>query len=420
MRTFWIGLPVALFIGILTGVCIARPVALFLVVPLLALFIYNGLQKVPAKPPHKAILVFLGRRLKIVLNEGWNFLPIYPFVFDFVLIKVEKVNYDLEPQEVRTPDRAVISVKASVTWIPGIQGSPESYIDYLNSGGEEGVRKIIHDVIEDRTKTWAGSNREGPSTWMEAQVLKDDAHEVLVKSLLGGTLVPIGNPIPTNTWMRFFDSPQSEPTAYDTARRPGQTPWAFKDGATGDWNWSGLQAIYDGYSPADQSELKRKVDQRIDDVRKMREGKGEFGDKSLGITIVRFSVNDIKVTGEVARAAELEEKERRERDADTMELDNVSARIRKLRKENRGMSLEEAIRTVQIERGKISKSVIEVLGASTGLGQDFLGALGFQKMPGGGNVPAGNPAGKKGGKKNRGDYTDDDIGGMIDDLGGNP
>lgn len=325
-----------------------------------------------------------------MLNEGWNFLPIYPFVFDFVLIKVEKVNYDLEPQEVRTPDRAVISVKASVTWIPGVKGSPESYIAYLNSGGEEGVKTIIHDVIEDRTKTWAGSNREGPSTWMEAQALKDDAHEVLVKSILGNALAPVDNPIPTNTWMRFFDSPQSEPTEYDASPRNG---WAFKDKNTGDWNWNGLQAIYGGYTPAYQLELKGKIDQRRAEVRRIREGKGDFGDESLGITIVRFSVSDVKVTGEVAKAAELEEKERRERDADTMELDNVSARIQKLRQENPEMSLPEAIRTVQIERGKISKSVIEVLGASTDIGQDFLGALGFQRMPGGGNALSGNPSG---------------------------
>ena len=58
-----------------------------------------------------------------------------------------------------------------------------------------------------------------------------------------------------------------------------------------------------------------------------------------------------------------------------------------------GLSIQEAIRLVQTERGKISKSVIEVLGASTGLGQDFLGALGFQRLPGGSQQNPPSPGG---------------------------
>ena len=398
MRTFWTIVVLTVIVAVLSPL-LSISFWLMVVVDALfvGLFIYNGLNKIPADPPHKAVLMFLGERQGIVLYEGWNFFPLYPFVFSFVLVKVEKVNYDIKRQEVRTPDRALISMEASITWIPGIGGRPDSYITYLNSGGEEGVKKIIKDVIEDRTKTWASSNREGPSTWEEAQALKDDAHEVLVKSLLGkkpeGALEPVGNPIPTNTWMRFFDTPQSEPTSYDCARRPGQPQWASKDYATGDWNWDGLQVIYDGYPTAERTELRDRVEQRRKDVRAIREGKGVFGHESLGITIVRFTVNELKVEGEVAKAAELAEKERKEREAETIELRNVSDRIGELMGKHPGLSIQEAIRLVQTERGKISKSVIEVLGASTGLGQDFLGALGFQRLPGGSQQNPPSPGG---------------------------
>lgn len=411
MSAFWkfvIVWAVLLVIAALAMVCIKWPWVTWIVLPLVVLFIYNGLKKIPAKPPNKAILVFLGKRLKVVLTEGWKFFPIHPFLFDFILIKVEKVNYDLEPQQVRTPDRAMISIQASITWTPGIEDSPESYIAYLNSGGEEGVKKIIHDIIEDRTKTWAGSNREGPSTWMEAQAMKDDAHLVLAKSILGDALTSIPKEfqgVPTSTWMRFLDQPQSEPTEYDANPRNGWASRGIDAAGRPTWDWNGLQTKFSGYSPIDQNELKDAVKARRDDTRKIREGKANFGDESLGITIVRFTINDLKVEGEVARAAELEEKERRERDADAMELDNVSARVQKFRKENPDATLEEAIRTVQIERGKISKSVIEVLGASTGIGQDVLGALGFQKTPNArqnptGNPSGGNPAGGQGGGGN--------------------
>lgn len=345
-------------------------------------------------------------------------------MFSYVLVKVEKVNYDLEPQQVRTPDRAVISISASVTWVPGIEDSPESFITYLNSGGEEGVKKIIHDVIEDRVKTWAGSNREGPSTWMEAQAMKDDAHNVLVKSLLGNSLAPISvefQGVPTSTWMRFFDEPKSEPTEYDANPR---NRWAHRStNADGNrvWNWKKLQAIFDGYSPANQAKLKQQIEQRRRDVKKIREGKGDFGDDGLGITIVRFSVNEVKVEGKVADSAELEEKERREREADRMEIDNVSDRAKKLKADHPDLTSQQAFELVQTERGKVGKTIIAVSGAKTDVGSDLLGLAGLAKeivsgLKGGGK-PSADPSTKKGNKKGRKkdpDMTDREVDDYLD------
>ena len=351
------------------------------------LFVRNGIKVVPANPPHKGILTFLGKRQEVALNEGWNWLPLYSFIFNFILIKVEKVNYDPESQQVRTPDRAVISVLPSITWKPGIQGRPDSFISYLNSGGEAGVKKIIHDIIEDRVKTWASSNREGPSTWTEAQALKDDAHEVLVKALLGKTLEPIRSEVPTNTWMRFFDKPQSEPTSYDANQKNG---WAYKNPETGDWNWNGLQDYYEKLSEDERKRIYDAVEKRRDDVRNIREGKGEFGEESLGITIIRFTINEVKVEGEVAKAAELEEKERREKQADTVEIDNFSQRATSLMKAHPGLSSEQALDVTQVILGKVSKKIVQVVGAQTGLGQDVLGALSLGSLGGVSNNPSGS------------------------------
>lgn len=343
--------------------------ALAMFVVLIATFAYNAVQTVPANPPHKAILMILGKRQNVVLDEGWNFVPLYPVIFNFILVKVEKVNYDLEPQQVRTPDRAVISISASITWIPGIENSPESYIDYLNSGGEDGVRSIIHDVIEDRIKTWAYSNTGGPSIWMEAQTLEDDTHEALVRDLLGDMLASVDSLIPANTWMRFFDKPQSEPTEYDANPRNG---WAWKgEDSEGkpDWNWDGLQKIYDSYPNSEQLKLKEQVDQRKKDIRKIRSGKGDFRYRSLGITIVRFTVNEVKVMGRVAKAAEMEEKKRRERDADKIRIDNISERAKKLMVDHPDLTLKQAFELVQVERGKVTKTIIDVTGSKTVGGQ---------------------------------------------------
>ncbi len=258
-----------------------------------------------------------------------------------------------------TPDNAKLSVTQSMTWIPGVEGEPGSFITFLNSGGEKGVREIVHDMVEDRTKTWARSNKEGPSSWEEAQGLKDDVHGVLTKSLLGDALDPIddpdpNSPVPTSTWMRFFDSPQSEPTKYDSDPRNG---WASKrTDAMGNviWDWNGLQAKFNAYSPEAQALLRHQVAERRKRIREIREGRGKFPNRSLGITILRFTVNGVKVEGPVAEAAQKAETERKERDAEKVQMDNVSDRAVELMRKHPGLTAESALKIVLLEQGKIS------------------------------------------------------------------
>jgi hypothetical protein len=388
---------------------------------LTTLFVRNALRKIPAeKPISKAILVFLGERQKIVLKEGWNFVPLYPFVFDFILIKVEKVVQELPEHIVRTPDLAEIGAKISMAWIPGIKNTEgityeESLINYLNTGGEDGVRKNLSDMTEDRLRTWAISNQEGPSDWVEAMASKDEALEVLLKAILGDSLPKVDSDIPTTAWMKYFSRPRRKPSLNEI--RMG---WAVKDPADQSQLWAGLQAEFAKLSPEAQGVLESQVGKRAEAVRKIKEGiqniedgQGMFSQKALGITILRFTVNAISLKGKTAEKAESDAKEKQEAKGEAREIKNVSRRIRKLRQNNPEMSLEEAIRIVQIQQGKISESVIRVLGASTGLGQDFLGALGFQKLPG--EKPASDPSEKKGGKAPE-DMTPEELDEYFDGL----
>jgi hypothetical protein len=306
---------------------------------LTTLFVKNAVKNIPANPPHKGVLTFLGKRQKVVLNEGWNWVPLYPIIFSFILIKVEKINHNLQLHKVRTPDRAEVSITVSFTWIPGIKEISDSYITYLNSGREEGVKKNINSVIEDHIRNWAILNEGGPTTWMEAQATEDGIYEILVRAFLGD----------------------------------------------------------------------------IKDIKEMRRGRGDFGYESLGITIIMFSINEVKVEGKIAIVAESEEKKRMERAADKIEIKNVCDRIAELRASHPTITLEQATEIVQVERGKAVKTIISVTGSKTDMGSDLLGLASILKGDGGAGS-TGNPAPTSGKKKKLEDMTREEKRQAFEDL----
>jgi hypothetical protein len=327
--------------------------------------VFKSFQKIPANPPHKGILTFFGRRQEEVLNEGLNFLPGFPKIFGFIPVKVVKVVQKMVPHVVRTPDNAEISVETSITFIPGINKCPKSYIDYQNSGGEEGVKAILANTSEDGLKGWAGSNQWGPSWWGEALTLKFEVHGVLAKIIFGECLKSVNNPIPTTAWIKYFAVPQLEPSDYDVA-----SGWASKEVKVlpngrkrTRFSWKKLKKILDEHlARGEWKDLKKDVEIRREQIRQLREGRAEFALESLGITVIQFTVNDVKLVGEAAKAAESAEKERLQKVAEEIEVDNVKKRIRQLLDEFPNMTLEQAINIVQVERGKVSKRVLSLEG----------------------------------------------------------
>lgn len=147
-------------------------------------FIIQGLRKIPAQPPNRAILTIWGERRPIIKNEGWRFFPIYPWWRGAVLVNVTKVNQDLQEQTVRTPDLAELSIPVSLTWTPD-KNSAERLIEFLNSGGESGVKNILQDIVRERLREWAIATTEGPQKWQDAMKAQDEATKILVAEITG-------------------------------------------------------------------------------------------------------------------------------------------------------------------------------------------------------------------------------------------
>jgi len=265
-----------------------------LVVFFIGALILQGLRRIPADPPHKAVVTWFGKRTGEVKDEGWKFFFLYPFVTGAVLVDMTKKNQDLSPENVRTSDdMAEINIKVSVTWKP----DEKRLIEYLNSGGEAGVNNILSDMVKTSVRELAANPEEHPFTWEEAVKMRDVFIAKIIAVIIGAE-----------------ENPEQ------------------------------LKSI-----AAD-----------------LRRGNGDIRISTLGIILSRLNITSIKPTGKLAETAEMVASERRQRDAEIVELDHVAERTKELAEKlvNLGstpqQALERALEVVQTERKKISKDVKEI------------------------------------------------------------
>lgn len=140
------------------------------------IFFAISLRHIPAEPPHVAVVTFLGQRLRKIKREGYRLFPFYPVIYNAVLINMTRKNQDLPPQVVRTRDLAELEISVSLTWSP-----KEDYaIEYLNHGGEIGVKDILADMVRERLREWAVAK-----DWEDALRARYEATAMLVKTVAG-------------------------------------------------------------------------------------------------------------------------------------------------------------------------------------------------------------------------------------------
>lgn len=329
---------------------------LFLAYKLIRPFLEDAIREIPADPPHKAVLLFLGKRTRKILDEGWRLLPFYQIIFDVIAIDVTKNNEDLPPQIVKTPDLADLSFEVSITWSAGGRWGEgkERQIELLNnyimSEKEPGVKKIYKDIIQSRLRVWVFAKDEGPATWQEAIGCKDEIISTLVKAILGDNIPAIPSDIPTDVLLRYFNVPPRPPLEYQKQEWGKQTDQGSK--------WEGIEAQLKELGDAKLEALKVAIKERQKIIRTLREGNGFLVHEKLGITIHLLTINNVALVGPVAEAVQKRAKEEEERKAEIVELDHVLERVNMLSKEGK-LPKELAVEMTQTERGKITKTVNE-------------------------------------------------------------
>lgn len=268
----------------LTGIGIS------IVFGIIAAIILQGIRNIPAEPPHKGVVTRFGERTGKVIKEGWHWFFLYPWWSGVVLIDMTAKNQDFVPGDVRTAeDMAELEVKASLTFKP----DPDNLINYLNFGGEKGIKDVMDDVIPEAIRELAANPDKKPNTWEDAVKMKPVFLAEIVATVIG------------------------------------------KDLAT--------------MPPDELNKL----------ARDLRRGNGSIQLETLGIIISRLNVTDVNPKGELAKAAEQEAVEKRQKKAEEVEIGNVIARIKELMAPSLGYSKEQALEVVQTERKKVIKEIKE-------------------------------------------------------------
>lgn len=322
----------------------------------------QGLRNIPAKPPHKGVATKWGRRIPVFYDEGWGFYPFYPFWFGFIVIKTERISFDIIFEKARTPDRAESKVPVFITG----RAIPQLGIQYLDSGGEEGIKIQLTGKIQERIREWASGAEEGPTDWVELNQSHLEAVSVLVRQIAGKNPLPPGVPgevlahiqpaeaqkVPTWIWLRYFAQP-----------RP--TKWLKNEKLWAENNWEKvmevLREIKAKYGNAGLQQLKKGVDARRRSIEALRTGSGQIVLADLGFMLERLNLGDIQQLGKVGEQAEEEAKEEQQRLSQTKELDHVSERIQALMKVERPdgtrLTREQAVELVELSTKRATKTI---------------------------------------------------------------
>lgn len=288
--------------------------------------VIQGLRRIPADPPHVAVVTFLGRPLYWrVKKPGWRLFLGYPYLFGFILVNVQKINFDLPVQKVITPDRVQSKVPVSITFSPNPDN--DNLEEYIRSGREVGVKEILADIVQAALRTWAKAKDEGPGTWEDLIGSRDEAVALLLSAVIGTPLTEMcgfpaaANTVPPTIWWKFLRKPKAfAPTEPEVA--------------TWDPDWSKVGVEYDGLSNENKQLLDEAIVSMNGKIRDSRVGNGKFAKPELGIMLNRLNIGEIEPAGKLLEKMQLQAEEEQEREGQKVQITHIRDRITELTKHN--------------------------------------------------------------------------------------
>ncbi|MEX2145011.1 MAG: SPFH domain-containing protein [Candidatus Spechtbacterales bacterium] len=318
-------------------------IAVFMLV--MGWYIFSGMRRIEADPPHVAAVTILGQRTGDTKEEGWRFFPLYPYFYGYIAVEITRIDFDLPHQKVRTPDFGELEIPVGIVFHP----SRKYIINYLNSGGEKGVKDILQNIVHQSLRTWAFSDEHEPRTVQEGMMASDEAVAVLAKSILGSEMDHIPSSVPTPVLLRYFEGkPPAKPQIKNWGR-----------------DWTKVESILKQEQPTqdEMDALRESVECRREIIRELKRGKGTRAHRELGIVLTFLNIGGIQAIGKTAevidRIFEADKKnaiEKLQRSSERTET-RTRTQLSKEMQEQLGISGEAALEATQVEAGKIKKEV---------------------------------------------------------------
>lgn len=359
----------AMITGLIIGVLFFLISAIFL----------QALVKI--KAVHRAVVMNRGKRQERVIkktingievedketvtkDEGWRLFWLRPYWRDYIEVDVGRKTLEFK-QEVITPDKASSMVPIILVFRP-----LGKYLNqYIESGREEGVKRLLMGKTKGRLREWAMSLEEGPSDWKELNRSQLAAIETLIKVIASGQLISkipeFAQQVPTFIWLRYFSKPR--PFDLDQLTK-NEKSWAEAEDGSKKCTWEKVEKIYVGLEDKSkpdvelselQEELRNAVEERRKEINGIRGGSAKIEIPNLGITIEGLNFEDIKLIGETAKKADAKAMEQEEREAEELELEFIKERIVELMKPPLNYTRDQALEIVQTERSKVIKTINE-------------------------------------------------------------
>ena len=273
-----------------------------------AFIVKKGLKSIPAvNPPCIGVLTIWGKKMNVILKEGLVLIaPYLPFLLDLVLIDVVKKNEDFIIENVRCRSEegegksgGAVTVKVGITWIP----DEKNPVNYINSGGEQGVRDIMKDMLDEDVRQMGRKK-----TWQDMTFATDDMAIQLILKLVGREREDEG--VEKKELKRYYDLKETE----------------------------------------------RKDSQKTFPILGKILSSGVADEHKLGIKFLRLNVKSVEPEGELKKNAEKVAIEEQQRKAEFYEADTTVEIVKKFKKT--GVSPNEAFHGAQVNQGKAKKVVV--------------------------------------------------------------
>lgn len=372
---------IIIFIGSSTFLFINLPeIELFwLIISILSgILIITGIISIENNPPHIGLITLLDKKIwrgvkPVVIGEGLNWVFLRGIIYNVIPINNKLKQKEFEPQKILTPDNVDVKVPISYSYYV----DPEESHTYINIGEEKGVDEAIKKTLEGRLREYSRHPEEGPMTWREMIASGLKTLDYLIKGLCKSEetivqngydhLVKISDEIPTPIlldWYRQKDPPNSvvrkqwgDGKTEEEENEKREKEKKEKVIPSFEKNWKNLEDIINVLAGVNNHEnpeanekkvkdfkkkLNGKIKNRIDLLEKLQLGKANAKIPNLGIYLVRLTIGDVDPSGAIYEAEIALQREEKERNSETYEVETDLAKAIVLKKAIKKMHKKDA------------------------------------------------------------------------------